>query len=488
MRFVKSLRFRIFLITVLVSFVPTLLMRYGILQSYEQRAVSLRTMEVQDQITVIANHLANTHYLQDSGQQTINAELTQLSALYDGRVLIVDGNYKIIKDTYGISEGKTMISESVLRCFLGQNMSNYDGENQFIEFTVPIMEAEEIVAPDGTKESGGKDADPVIAGIMLTSVSTANIAASINAMNENAAVLQILMLLFVTALAWFMSKLMVRPLNRVTTAIHDVKNGFETSAIPVNDTLETEHIITAFNELLGRMRILDESRQEFVSNVSHELKTPITSMKVLADSLLAQEDAPLELYKDFMADIADEIDRENKIITDLLSLVKMDKTSTDLNIEETDINALLEHLLKRLRPIAEQKDIDLIFESNRQVSAAVDEVKLSLALSNLIENGVKYNREHGYVRVALDADHQFFTVEIEDNGMGIPEESKEHIFERFYRVDKSHSNQIGGNGLGLAITRNAILMHRGSISVESEVGKGTTFFVKIPLYYTQTKQ
>ncbi|MCR5655522.1 MAG: two-component sensor histidine kinase, partial [Lachnospiraceae bacterium] len=303
----------------------------------------------------------------------------------------------------------------------------------------------------------------------------------------NAGVLQILMLLFVIALGALLSKLMVRPLDRVTTAIHDVKNGFETSAIEVNDTLETEHIITAFNELLGRMRVLDESRQEFVSNVSHELKTPITSMKVLADSLLSQEDAPVEVYKDFMTDIADEIDRENKIITDLLSLVKMDKTASDLNIEETDINDLLEHILKRLRPIAEQKDIDLIFESNRRVTAMVDEVKLTLALSNLIENGVKYNREHGFVKVALDADHQFFTVDIQDNGLGIPEESREHIFERFYRVDKSHSNEINGNGLGLAITRNAILMHRGSISLESEVDKGTTFFVKIPLSYTQTK-
>ena len=217
--------------------------------------------------------------------------------------------------------------------------------------------------------------------------------------------------------------------------------------------------------------------------MSHELKTPITSMKVLADSLIAQDDVPVEIYKEFMTDIADEIDRENKIINDLLSLVKMDKTAADLNIESVSINDLIELILKRLRPIAGQKDIDVIYESVREVTAEVDEVKLTLAISNLVENAIKYNKEHGYVKVTLDADHQFFTIVVEDNGIGIPEESKEHIFERFYRVDKSHSRKIGGTGLGLAITRNAILMHRGAIGVESEEGVGTAFYVKIPLTY-----
>ena len=241
--------------------------------------------------------------------------------------------------------------------------------------------------------------------------------------------------------------------------------------------------MNAFNELLGRMRTLDESRQEFVSNVSHELKTPITSMKVLADSLISQEDVPIELYKEFMTDIAEEIERENKIITDLLSLVKMDKTSANLNIENRNLNELIELILKRLRPIAKQRNIDVLYESAREVFAEIDEVKLTLAISNLVENAIKYNKEYGYVKVSLDADHQFATIMVEDNGIGIPEEAQEHIFERFYRVDKSHSREIGGTGLGLAIARNAILLHRGSIKIDSEEGQGTVFTVKIPIIY-----
>ena len=239
----------------------------------------------------------------------------------------------------------------------------------------------------------------------------------------------------------------------------------------------------AFNKMLGRLKTLDDSRQEFVANVSHELKTPITSMKVLADSLLVQEDAPVELYREFMADLSEEIEREDKIINDLLSLVKMDKTASDLNVKPENINELVERILKRVRPIAAVRNIEVVFESFRPVTAEVDEVKLSLAISNLVENAIKYNKEDGWVHVSLNADHKYFYVKVADSGIGIPEESIEHIFERFYRVDKSHSREIGGTGLGLAIARNAIVMHRGAVKVYSEEGTGTTFTVRVPLNY-----
>ena len=113
--------------------------------------------------------------------------------------------------------------------------------------------------------------------------------------------------------------------------------------------------------------------------------------------------------------------------------------------------------------------------------AEVDEVKMTLVISNLVENAIKYNKEHGSVKITLDADHQVFTLEVKDTGIGIPQDSLDKIYERFYRVDKSHSREIGGTGLGLAITKNAVLMHRGSITVSSLEGEGTTFLVKIPL-------
>ena len=192
---------------------------------------------------------------------------------------------------------------------------------------------------------------------------------------------------------------------------------------------------------------------------------------------------PVELYKEFMQDITEEIDRENQIITDLLSLVKMDKKAADLNITTMNINDLLELILKRLRPIAAAKKVELILDSFRPVNAEVDETKLTLAISNLVENGIKYNVEGGWVKVSLNADHKYFYVTVADSGIGIPKESLDHIFERFYRVDKSHSREIGGTGLGLAIARSAIVMHRGAIKVYSKENEGTTFSVRIPLTY-----
>ena len=206
-------------------------------------------------------------------------------------------------------------------------------------------------------------------------------------------------------------------------------------------------------------------------------------MKVLADSLLMQEDVPAEMYREFMTDIADEIDRENKIINDLLTLVRLDKQASDLNIETVNINELLELLLKRIRPIAEKRNIEIVFESMREVLAEIDEVKISLAFTNLIENAVKYNVDDGWVRVTLDADHKFFYVKVADSGVGIPEDCQDQVFERFYRVDKARSRETGGTGLGLAITRNAILMHKGAINLYSKPGEGTTFTVRIPLTY-----
>lgn len=467
----RSLKFRLFFIIMLVGLICCLVMRFGIMQSYFNRALEVRTGDVQNQIKILADHLITYNYLQDPTSEVVNAELNMLSNLYDGRVLIINSSFKVIKDTYNISQGKTMIGEEVIRCFKGESITNYDDNNNYIEMTVPIT----VMVEE----------KPQVVGVILTSVSADSIVKNQEILSRQAILIAILLLIIVFAFAVEIPRIIMKPFDKVTNAINEVKAGFTDEKIVAQDYTELEHITDAFNQLMARMKVLDDSRQEFVSNVSHELKTPLTSVKVLADSLNMQEDVPVELYKEFMSDIVNEIDRENKIINDLLSLVKLDKTAADLNIESVDINKLMESIFKRMMPLAKEQGIDLIFESQRQVLAEVDEVKLSSAITNLIENGIKYNREEGWVKVTLDADHQFFTFEVSDSGLGIEEEDQKHIFERFYRVDKSHSREIGGTGLGLAITRSTILMHRGSIKVSSVPGEGTTFTVKVPLSYIQ---
>jgi signal transduction histidine kinase len=146
-----------------------------------------------------------------------------------------------------------------------------------------------------------------------------------------------------------------------------------------------------------------------------------------------------------------------------------------------DISQMLRQIIKTLEPLATKAGVELLYEEKAPVEAEVDETKLSLAIMNLVENAIKYNKDEGWVRLSLDTELQFLIITVSDSGIGIPEESLNRIYDRFYRVDKSHSREIGGTGLGLSITRNAILLHRGAIKATSIVGEGTTFTVKIPM-------
>lgn len=466
-RFFKSLRFRILIILVILGIVPSVIVTRMMIGNYEKQAVAVRAGAVSSQCSILCNQIIKENYLNDPSSEAVNGKLEMLSNVYGGRILIVDRDFKTVKDTYHVDEGKTLVSPKIIRSFKKGEPTDYQRKGQVIEFAVPVRSADV----------------PQIQGAMLVTISCSEITATMMELNYQGLLLIAVIVVLSVFLGYILATVLVKPLARVTKSIEDLTDGYQNDEISVPDYTETELITDAFNKMLARMKVLDESRSEFVSNVSHELKTPMTSMKVLADSLVGQQGVPEELYQEFLQDITAEIDRENRIITDLLSLVKMDKKTADLSIQHMDINQLLEDILKRLRPIADKRSIDLILDSFRPVEADVDEIKFTSAISNLVENAIKYNVDDGWVRVSLDADHKYFYVTVADSGMGIPEDSLERIFERFYRVDKSHSREIGGTGLGLAITRSTIAMHHGVIKVFSREGEGTTFSVRIPLSY-----
>ena len=467
-KIIGNMRFCVILCTMLAGLIPCLATLFGIVAFYESRAVELRTAEIQNQCTILSNQLSAYGYLSDPTSEVIDSNLTQLTNIYNGRVMIMDEDLCVIKDTYNLDEGKTNVSESVVRCMRTKPTNHYDKKNHYIEVTSPI------------NIPGKKKID----GVILASVSTDSIEVTKQVFYTHGGVVVGIAAIFLAVFGVALANKLVKPIHKITGAIENVSEGYSDDVLHVDTFAETSQLSEAFNKMLGRLKQLDDSREEFVSNVSHELKTPMTSMKVLADSLLEQENLPVEMYREFMEDIAKEIDRENQIITDLLSLVKMNRTGQTMNIQQVNINDLLEQILKRLKPIAEKKNVEMVMESFRPVSAEIDETKFTLAVSNLVENAIKYNHENGWVHVSLNADHKYFYLKVEDSGLGIPQEDQAHIFERFYRVDKSHSREIGGTGLGLAIARNAVIVHRGSIKVHSNEGEGTTFTVRIPLIYT----
>ena len=436
--------------------------------SVKQNQIDERMVEVQNQCQILSSKIARTGYLSGEDKSSLNSEIETIADVYNGRIVVVNQDFKIVQDTFHISESRLHIAETVIRSFQGETVSRYNRDKHYFAQAMPIYS----LSPDKHVE-----------GVLVMTASTEAMARLTESVGDRLVLFQVILVLVLVLAAVLAAAMMVRPFKEFQAKLHHVEQGALDTDISSEAYRETRDISNSVAQTITKLQEADQSRQEFVSNVSHELKTPLTSMKVLADSLLAQENVPIELYQEFMGDIAKEIDRENDIISDLLTLVKMDKTVQGLNIRQININELLEAILKRLKPIADKKKIEVVLESFRPVSAEIDEMKLTLAISNLVENAIKYNRDEGWVRVSLNADHKYFYVKVMDSGIGIPEEDQAHIFERFYRVDKSHSREIGGTGLGLAIARNAVIMHRGSIKVYSSKGEGTTFTVRIPLTY-----
>ncbi|WP_429148698.1 ATP-binding protein [Anaerotaenia torta] len=468
LRFLNSMRVYLLLIFTAIGVIPLYFFTHVLLNTYEEKALGNRVREMENQGYMLSGLLYPRGFLTTGEDAEVELEVTRISDIYGGRIVIVDGSTNIVKDTYSLEEGKYLISGEVIQCLQGSGpRSVSDRKTRYIKLIYPITHNE-------SKE---------VMGAIIMSFSTKDIYSIRSSMEQRVVLFAVILGIINISFAIYFSGILTKPLTRVVNSIDRITDGYMNESVSIKGYTEIEKISDSFNHMMNRMQKLENSRQEFVSNVSHELKTPITSIKVLADSLLMQEEVPVELYREFLVDITDEIERENKIINDLLSLVKLDKTAGDMNIAPVNINELLELILKRLTPIAKRRNIEMIYESFRPVVAEVDEVKLSLALSNLIENAIKYNTEDGWVRISLNADHKYFFVKVSDSGIGIPLEAQDFIFERFYRVDKARSRETGGTGLGLAITKNVIQMHRGAIKVYSKEGEGTTFNVRIPLNY-----
>ena len=456
---------------ILFGAVPLLIQCQVMVGSFRQAQLETRGIELQNQCMILSNKMTRAGYMEAefSGAASIDTEMQTIADAYNGRIVLVNQNYRVIKDTFNLSVGRFYPSEEVIRCFRGENSGSYNRQQQYFSQTIPVY---------------NRNQDTVIDGVLVITASAENIISMMDGVRGKAEFFVMVAVVVLAVAAMGAVFLFMEPIRRLQRSLDQVAQGDLEADIREDSYRETRRLSAAVNKSLSKLRAVDQSRQEFVSNVSHELKTPITSIRVLADSLMGMEDAPIELYREFMADISDEIDRETKIIDDLLTLVKMDKSAaSQMNISQVNVNALLELILKRLRPIAKRGNVELTLESMREVTADVDETKMSLAITNLVENAIKYNVNSGWVRVTLDADHKYFYVKVADSGIGIPEEDVDHIFDRFFRVDKARSREVGGTGLGLAITKSIVQMHGGVIDVESILGEGTTFAMRIPLNY-----
>jgi signal transduction histidine kinase len=419
--------------------------------------------EMYREANIIALNLKATDYFGEGNEEY----LPIINALVEGRAIIVNSNGIVTYDTNGLEEGKFYATQEVIDGLKGES-SYYLLEEQKIG---------KVIIPINDKYYG----DPL--GVVIVSNSYDSIYEASNYIGGISLLLILALSLVVILLSYYSSYVLIKPFNRFIEYMNDILNGHTTKQIVIDDNYEIAQISHSFNHMIERISKIEENRQQFVADVSHELKTPLSAMKVLSESILSLEEVDVAVYREFLEDISSEIDRETKIINDLLILVTLDKKDNELTISKVNINELIESTMKLLKPLADEKNIQLVFESYRSVIAEVDKSKITLVIINLIENAIKYNKEFGYINVCLNADHKEFKVFVKDTGLGIPKESTEKIFRRFYRVDKTRDRGTGGTGLGLSIVYQAILMHNGTIKCESEVNKGTTFTFTIPLKY-----
>ena len=291
-------------------------------------------------------------------------------------------------------------------------------------------------------------------------------------------VLEICVILFSIAF----SQVFSRRLRRILSSIRIIRSGDYTHKVFMGGHDELTYLGNEFNDLTDRLHDSQKTQRQFVSDASHELKTPLASIKLLADSIL-QNDMDVETAREFVADIGDEADRLTRMSEKLLSLSKVDSEYGG-DREIVYIAPTVRRVTRMLRGVARKNNITLRQDLANDCSILILEDDLYQIIFNLVENGIKYNTPGGTLTVSLRHDEENAIIEVSDTGMGIPAEAVNHIFERFYRVDKARSRQSGGSGLGLAIVRDTVNRNDGEITVQSTPGKGTTFTVVFPAFET----
>jgi signal transduction histidine kinase len=272
-----------------------------------------------------------------------------------------------------------------------------------------------------------------------------------------------------------------KPINALTQVITKTSGGDFSVRVKARGSDELARLGRTFNMMSERLEHQDQMRNDFISNASHELKTPLSAMKILIESIIHQKEFNPEITREFLGDVNGEIDRLSDIVSDLLVLVRFDSDAMRMETLPVELQALLEDTCDRLLPVAREAGIRLTIAPHAPMSVMGDAGKLQQVFYNLIDNAIKYTPHGGDVRVELQRSGADALIAVRDNGIGIAPEDAAHIFDRFYRVDKARSRATGGTGLGLSIARNIVVSHGGDIQIDSREGEGSVFTVTLPL-------
>lgn len=401
-----------------------------------------------------------------------------------GRILLLDADSRVLADTQQELAGSTVrYPETDTVLYEGKPVSSAvrdasSGEKTNLRFF--------FLGSDNASQYGYWSAALVngndVTGAVLLISPIRDMMGSLYQMQQQILLIFLMVAFLVMIISLFFTSLITKPVQTMTAGIETVAKGDFSYRVQVRGSGEMKQLAEAFNQMSERIESLDASRNQFVSNASHELKTPLATMKIMIESLIYQPDMDKDLRIEFMTDIDKEIDRLTAIVTDLLTLVRIDSNNIRLTRENLSLAALVKENEHRLLPIAEKRHQTIDLTLSDPCDMYADKSKLTQVIYNLMENAVKYTQEGGSIQVILQRQGRDAHLVVRDNGPGIARENLPYIFDRFYRVDKARSRETGGTGLGLSIVHQLVVLHSGSIRVESEEGKGTSFIVDLPLH------
>lgn len=387
------------------------------------------------------------------------------------RVIITNKDSIAIYDSHHNEAilGKAQVKETVITALGGEEgVENYKAtstEADVIDVAVPIT----------TREG--------IAGAVNIIYTVESVQLFTSAMRESFVFIVCVSSLLIGLVIFVMVNFMTRRIINFTDKITLMSDGVLDEKMEIKGNDEIARMGVAFNTMAEKLALNERRRIQFVSDASHELKTPLSSIKLMADSILQNPDIPREQTREFLTDINNEADRLNRIINRLLSITRLDTQAEggEYKTEPVNLAEFIEDIIKTLRPLAAKSDVTLKLEGEKDVFFLADKDSLFQAIYNICDNAIKYTNPEGEINIFLEKSAENAIIRIRDNGVGMSAEDTEHIFERFYRVDKARSRETGGTGLGLAIANAAVKAHGGHIEVISELNMGSEFIIVLPL-------
>lgn len=387
----------------------------------------------------------------------------------DIRGILTDTSYTVIYDTNsdGGLIGRVLMRDTITSALSGREDSallNAESGAKLLCVAVPI-----------------KVEDSFVGAVYLTA-SAEKITSVIKSVRTGMILFSAVICILIGVLSFVLSRALMSPLDGFIKAAREISKGNFSERIEVKGDGEVAQLSEAMNYMCAELEHLDERRRKFVSDASHELKTPMATIKLLCDSIVSTENPDMDMVREFLNDLSDEIDRLTRLIESLLTLTKLDSQETELKPVLVDLGVLLKKAEKKLSTMAAKKNITLYTEilTDDMQPVMIDYDKIWEAIYNVLDNAIKYSKIGGAVKISASANEDWVITEISDSGNGIPDEYKERIFERFYRLDDSRARETGGTGLGLSIAKETVEMHHGNIKVcDNDMG-GSVFIISLP--------